>query len=521
MGSAALACPLTGTVGTVADHEELARRRALTDDAGRAGKVAARHATGGRTARENIADLLDPGSFVEYGRLASAAQEKRFDPEELLARSPADGLIGGIGAIDGEPVAVMSYDYLVMAGTQGIRGHHKSDRLLGLIERLRLPVVFFTEGGGGRPTDTDYPVVSALDVRTFAFWAGLSGLVPRIAVVAGRCFAGNAVVAGSSDILIATRDATLGVAGPAMVSGAGLGDYTPEQLGPSDVMAANGIIDVVVDGESQAVEVAGHLVRLFAGPAPDGGAADQTALRTALPDRERSPYDVRPIITTLADFGSVVFLREQFAPELVTALARIEGRPVGIIANQTLHMAGAVTAAAGDKAARFVQMCDALGVPLISLVDTPGIMAGPEAERTGVLRHASRLLVATARLTVPLIGVVLRRGYGLGAQAMLGGSTKEPLATVAWPSAHMGPMGLEGAVRLAMGKELDAIPDPAQRESQFRAATAAYREHVTAFNAARVFEIDDVIDPSETRGVISRLLATASARPSGRHIDTW
>ena len=521
MGSAALACPLTGTVGTVADHEELARRRALTDDAGRAGKVAARHATGGRTARENIADLLDPGSFVEYGRLASAAQEKRFDPEELLARSPADGLIGGIGAIDGEPVAVMSYDYLVMAGTQGIRGHHKSDRLLGLVEELRLPVVFFAEGGGGRPTDTDYPVVSALDVRTFALWAGLSGLVPRVAVVAGHCFAGNAVIAGSSDILIATKGSTLGVAGPAMVSGAGLGDYTPEQLGPSEVMAANGVIDVVVDDEVQAGRIARHLVGMFSGPVPDGGAADQTPLRAALPERERSPYDVRPIITTLADFDSVVFLREQFAPELVTALARIEGRTVGVLANQTLHMAGALTAAAGDKAARFVQMCDALGVPLVSLVDTPGIMAGPEAERTAVLRHASRLLVATARLTVPLIGVVLRRGYGLGAQAMLGGSTKEPLATVAWPSAHMGPMGLEGAVRLAMGKQLDAIADPVERQAQFQRATDAYREHVTAFNAARVFEIDDVIDPAETRAVIARLLAAAPARPSGRHIDTW
>ncbi len=500
---------------------ELARRRALTDDGARPDRVAGRHAAGKRTARENIADLLDPGSFVEYGRLASAAQEKRFDAQELLVRSPADGLIGGIGSIEGKTCAALSYDYLVMAGTQGIRGHHKSDRLLGLIEQMRMPVVFFAEGGGGRPTDTDYPVVSALDVRTFALWAGLTGLVPRIAIVAGRCFAGNAVIAGSSDVLIATKDATMGVAGPAMVSGAGLGDYTPEQLGPSDVMTANGVIDVLVDDEEQAVRVARQLVGIFAGPAPDAGAADQTTLRSALPERERSAYDVRPIITTLSDFDSAIFLREQFAPELVTALARIEGRPVGILANQTLHMAGALTAAAGDKAARFVQMCDALGVPLVSLVDTPGIMAGPEAERTGILRHASRLLVATARLTVPLIGVVLRRGYGLGAQAMLGGSTKEPLATLAWPSAHMGPMGLEGAVLLAMGKHLDAITDPAERQARLREATDAYREHVTAFNAARVFEIDDVIDPAETRGLIAGLLAAAPTRPSGRHIDTW
>jgi methylmalonyl-CoA carboxyltransferase 12S subunit len=501
--------------------DELLSRRALTDDAARAEQVRSRHARGGRTARENIEALLDPGSFVEYGRLATAAQEKRLSIEELRRRTPADGLIGGIGRIDGRACAVLSYDYLVMAGTQGIRGHHKSDRLLGLIEELRLPVVFFAEGGGGRPTDSDYPVVSALDVRTFALWAGLSGVVPRIAIVAGRCFAGNAVIAGSSDILIATRDSTMGVAGPAMVSGAGLGDYPPEQIGPATVMTANGVIDVLVDDEAEAVRVAMQLTGLFAGAVPGGVAADQSLLGDMLPEREREAYDVRPIITTLADADSVVFLRERFAPEMVTALARIDGRPVGILANQTLHMAGSLTAVAGDKSARFVQLCDAFGIPLVSLVDTPGIMAGPEAEAGAVLRHASRLLVATARMTVPLIGIVLRRGYGLGAQAMLGGSTKEPVMTVAWPSAHMGPMGLEGAVRLAMAKQLDAIADPQERQTRIREATAVYREHVTAFNAARVFEIDDVIDPAETRALIAKVFASAPARASGRVVDTW
>ncbi|MCU0299470.1 MAG: carbamoyl-phosphate-synthetase, partial [Candidatus Nanopelagicales bacterium] len=495
--------------------DELRRRRALTQDASRPEKVAARHSRGARTARENLADLLDPGSWVEYGGLASAAQERRLSQEELLASSPADGLLAGIGSVDGNACAVLSYDYLVMAGTQGIRGHHKSDRLLGLVQRLQLPTVVFAEGGGGRPTDTDYPVVSALDVRSFALWAKLSGVVPRIAVVAGRCFAGNAVIAASSDILIATRDATMGVAGPAMVAGAGLGQYRPEQLGPSDVMTGNGVIDVLVDDEAQAVAMTKHLLGLFAGPAETITAADQRQLRTALPERERSAYDVRPIITTLADAGSVVFLREAFAPELVTALGRIEGRTVGILANQTLHMAGALTADAGDKAARFVQLCDAFGFPIVSLVDTPGIMAGPEAEATGILRHASRLLVATARMSVPLIGVVLRRGYGLGAQAMLGGSTHEPVMTVAWPTAHMGPMGLEGAVRLAMGKELDAITDPDVRATRIQEATDAYREHVGALNVARVFEIDDVIDPAETRGLIARMLAVTPTSPSG------
>lgn len=501
--------------------EELQRRRALADDAARPEKVGARHDRGGRTARENIADLLDAGSFVEYGRLASAAQEQVMSVEDLMVRSPADGLVAGLGSVAGRSCAVMSYDYLVMAGTQGIRGHHKSDRLLGLIEELAVPTVFFAEGGGGRPTDTDYPVVSALDVRTFALWAKLSGVVPRIAVVAGRCFAGNAIIAGSSDLIVATSTSTMGVAGPAMIAGAGLGEFRAEQIGPAEVMAATGVIDVLVDDEQQAVETTRRLLSMFAGPGPDGGAGDQSALRDALPERERQAYDVRPIITTLADTESVVFLREAFAPELVTAFARIGGRPVGVLANQTLHMAGALTADASDKAARFVQLCDAFGVPLVSLVDTPGIMAGPDAERTAIVRHASRLLVATARLSVPLIGVVLRRGYGLGAQAMLGGSTKEPLMTLAWPSGHMGPMGLEGAVRLAMGKQLDMIEDPVQRQQRMQEATQAYREHVTVFNAARLFEIDDVIDPAETRDVIVRLLAAAPSRASGRVIDTW
>lgn len=498
---------------------ELQRRQALTSDAARPEQVARRHARGARTARENIADLLDEATFVEYGRLATAAQERRLAGEDLLQRSPADGLIGGIGQVAGRSVAVLSYDYLVMAGTQGIRGHHKSDRLLGLVERLRTPTVFFAEGGGGRPSDTDYPVVSALDVRTFTLWAGLSGLVPRIAVVAGRCFAGNAVIAASSDIVIATRDATMGVAGPAMIAGAGLGDYTPEEIGPSSVMATNGVIDVLVDDEAQAVAMARKILGLLAGSGT-WEAADQSVLRTALPHRERTPYDVRRIIETLADIDSVLFLRSGFAPELVTALAAIEGRPVGFLANQTLHMAGSITADAGDKAARFVQFCDAFGIPLVSLVDTGGIMAGPDAERTGILRHASRLLVATARMSVPMVGVVLRRGYGLGAQAMLAGSTREPVLTVAWPGAHMGPMGLEGAVRLAMGKELDALP-PAERDLRVRELTAQYREHVDALNVARVFEVDDVIDPALTRATIASVLAAAPTVPSERPVDTW
>ena len=507
------------------DLDDLLRRRALTRDEARPDAVAKRHERGGRTARENLDDLVDPGSFVEYGRFAIAAQRLRRDVDDLIARTPADGLIGGTASVDGRPCAVLSYDYTVLAGTQGALGHRKKDRLFELIERMRLPTVFFAEGGGGRPGDTDYPVVSALDTRAFALWARLSGLVPRIAVVAGRCFAGNAVIAGCSDLIVATENVSLGMGGPAMIEGGGLGKVDADDVGPLDMQASNGVIDVAVADEREAVAVTRTLLGYFRGPAEPGEAADQARLREMVPERQRRAYKVEPIIETLADTGSVTFLRPRFAPEMVTALGRIDGRPVGVIANNTMYMAGAITSDAADKAARFMQLCDAFGLPIVSLVDTPGMMVGPKAEATALVRHTSRLLVTGAALSVPFVAVVLRRGYGLGAQAMVAGSLHEPLLTVAWPSAHLGPMGLEGAVKLGMRKELEAIADDAEREQRIRDLTRMAEENARAINAATLFELDDVIDPAETRSVIASTLAAATRHeppPRGhRFVDTW
>jgi acetyl-CoA carboxylase carboxyltransferase component len=501
------------------DLAELLARRALTEDAARADAVDRRHAAGGRTARENIADLVDPGSFVEYGRFAIAAQRGRRDLQELIERTPADGLLGGTARVNGElfgeraACAVLSYDYTVLAGTQGALGHRKKDRLFELIERMRLPTVFYAEGGGGRPGDTDYPVVSALDTRAFALWARLSGLVPRIAVVAGRCFAGNAVIAGCSDLIVATESSSLGMGGPAMIEGGGLGKVDPDEVGPIAMQAGNGVVDVVAADEAEATATTKRLLSYFQGPTPAGVEPDQGALRESIPERQRRAYDVRPVIETLADEGSVTFLRERFAPEMVTALGRIEGRPLGFIANDSRHVAGAITSDASEKAARLLRLCDGFGLPVVSLVDTPGFMVGPDAEATGLVRRASDLLVAGAGLRVPLVAVILRRGYGLGAQAMVGGSLHEPLLTVAWPSAHLGPMGLEGAVRLALRKELEAIADKEERERRVRDLTAAAEENAKALNAAALFELDDVIDPAETRSLIASTLAAASQRP--------
>jgi acetyl-CoA carboxylase carboxyltransferase component len=512
------------------DLAELLARRALTEDAARPDAVQRRHAAGARTARENIADLVDPGSFVEYGRFAVAAQRGRRELQDLIERTPADGLVAGTARVNGElfgesaACAVLSYDYTVLAGTQGALGHRKKDRLFELIERMRLPAVFLAEGGGGRPGDTDYPVVSALDTRAFALWAQLSGLVPRIAIVAGRCFAGNAVIAGSSDLIVATENISLGMGGPAMIEGGGLGKVDPDEIGPLATQAGNGVVDVIAADEAEATAVTKKLLAYFQGPTPPGAAPDQERLRELVPARQRRAYAVAPIVETLADEGSATFLRERFAPEMVTALVRIEGRPVGIVANDTRHSAGAITSGAADKAARFMQLCDAFGLPILSLIDTPGFMVGPEAEATGLVRHASRLLVAGAALSVPLVAVILRRGYGLGAQAMVGGSLHEPLLTVAWPSAHLGPMGLEGAVRLGLRKELEAIADEAEREQRVSDLTAAAEANAKALNAAALFELDDVIDPAETRGAIAATLAAAAspAHPRGhRFVDTW
>ncbi|HEX6423759.1 MAG TPA: carboxyl transferase domain-containing protein [Acidimicrobiales bacterium] len=520
----------SGAAGLRPDLAEVVERHAAGLDAARPDVVARRHQRGHRTARENVADLVDPGSFVEYGPLVIAAQRRRRSLDDLIARTPADGLVAGVGTVDGQPTAVLSYDYTVLAGTQGYRNHHKKDRLFDVIERQRLPVVFFAEGGGGRPGDTDAPGVSGLDTLAFHLWGRLSGLVPRVGITTGRCFAGNAAILGSSDVVIATRGSNIGMGGPAMIEGGGLGVYAPEDVGPVATQVANGVVDVLVDDEAEAVAVARRYLSYFAGPgAPGAGdwvCDDQARLRDVVPENRRRAYDVRSVIAGLADAGSVLELRAGFAPGMITALARVEGRPLGIVANNPAHLAGAIDSDGADKAARFLQLCDAFDVPLLFLCDTPGIMVGPEAEETALVRHASRLFVTGASLTVPFGTIILRKGYGLGAQAMAGGSFKAPLFCVSWPTGEVGGMGLEGAVRLGYRKELAAIDDEHERERAFQAMVDAAYEHGKALNSASHFEIDDVIDPAESRRWIGAMLASAP-RPPRREgkkrpvVDTW
>jgi acetyl-CoA carboxylase carboxyltransferase component len=516
------------------DLSEALERRRATSDAARPAAVERRRAGGRRTARENVVDLCDASSFVEYGGLAIAAQRARRSLEELIEKTPADGIVAGIGAVNsavfGEErsrCAVLSYDYTVLAGTQGIRGHRKADRVLELAERLRLPVVLFAEGGGGRPGDTDASELFHLVVPTFQTFARLSGLVPRVGIVSGRCFAGNAALLGCCDVIVATPEATIGMGGPAMIEGGGLGTFTPEQVGPVAVQEANGVIDVLAADEAEAVTVAQRFLAYFQGPLADWSCADQRLLRAAVPEDPKRVHDVRALLALLADEGSVLELRPRFGQTIVTALVRIEGRPLGVIANDPRHLSGAIDADGSDKAARLLQLCDAFGLPLLSLVDTPGFMVGPDAERTALVRHTSRLFVTAATLSVPFLTVVVRRAFGLGAQAMAGGSLHAPALTVAWPTGEFGAMGVEGAVRLALRGELEAIADLDAREQRVKDLVAAVRAQSTALNMATYFEIDDVIDPAETRARIVALLRSAQPAPtpaSGRRrtmVDAW
>jgi acetyl-CoA carboxylase carboxyltransferase component len=515
------------TTGERADLAAVHERHAIGLDAGRPDAVAKRHDGGRRTARENLADLLDEGSFVEYGPLIFAAQERRRSREELIARTPADGLVGGIGAVAGRPCVAMSYDYTVLAGTQGMRNHLKKDRLFDLAERRRLPVVLFAEGGGGRPGDVDMPIVAGLDCRAFELFASLSGLVPLVGIASGYCFAGNAALLGCCDVIIATESASIGMGGPAMIEGGGLGVFEPGEVGPIDVQEANGVVDVRVTDEAEAVAVAKRYLSYFSGPREPGEVADQTLLRELVPEQRKRVYDLRPIVATLFDSGSVLELRRGFAPGMLTALAHLDGRPLGVVANDPSHLGGAIDADGADKAARFLALCDTFALPVVFLCDTPGFMVGPAAERTATVRHFARMFLAGANATVPTGTVILRKGYGLGAQAMAAGGFKAPQFTVAWPTGEFGAMGLEGAVRLGMRRELEAIEDEAERERAFEQMVAAAYERGRGLNMAAYGEIDDVIDPIETRRWIATLFEDGSGewwRAPGKrrpHVDAW
>ena len=515
------------------DLEAVNERHALGLDHRRRKAVERRRASQQRTARENLDDLVDGNSYIEYGPLAIAPQRKRRTLEDLIENTPADGMIGGIAEVNGHlfpdensQCVIMSYDYTVLAGTQGGQNHRKKDRLFEIAKRLELPVIFFTEGGGGRPGDTDGLQVAGLDCLAFGLWAELSALVPLVGINSGYCFAGNAAILGCCDVVIATENSNIGMGGPAMIEGGGLGTYDPKEIGPMEIQRYNGVVDISVIDEEEAVQVAKKYISYFQGPIADWECSDQRQLRHLIPENRLRVYDVREIIEVIFDSDSLLEIRKDFGLGIITTLARIEGQPVGVIANNPAHLGGAIDSDAADKASRFMQLCDAFDLPLVNLCDTPGFMVGPEAEKTGLVRHVSRMFVTARSMSIPTCTIVLRKAYGLGAQAMASGGFKFPLFTIAWPTSEFGGMGLEGAVKLGYRKELEAIEDLEERENAYQALVERMYEVGKGISMADHFEIDDVIDPMESRRWISQMLKAASSpkQRSGKKrpmIDTW
>jgi acetyl/propionyl-CoA carboxylase alpha subunit/acetyl-CoA carboxylase carboxyltransferase component len=511
------------------DLAAVIERQRGTWDASRPSAVARRRKTAQRTARENIDDLLDPGSFIEYGSLVVAARRKRHSLEKLIEETPADGMIMGLGRVNGTRFgddaarcAVMAYDYTVLAGTQGAYNHRKMDRLIEIAERWRLPTVFFCEGGGGRPGDTE----GGGYVRGFELWARMSAVAPMIGVTSGRCFAGNASALGCCDVIIATKGSNIGMGGPAMIEGGGLGIFKPEEIGPVAVQEPNGVIDILAEDEADAVRIAKKYLAYFQGNLSDWACADQRLLRQVIPENRVRVYDIRQLIETLADTDSLLELRPKFGTSMISALLRIEGRPMGVIANNPKVLGGAIDSNGSDKAARFLQICEAFDIPVLSLSDTPGMMVGPEVEKTALVRHCSRLFIIGANLTVPMFSVVLRKSYGLGALAMTGGSYPASVFAVAWPTGEFGGMGLEGSVKLGYRNELAAITDPVARKAKFDEMVAAAYEHGKALNQASTYHIDQVIDPADTRRwIVAGLRSLPPTHPrlekKLRWIDAW
>lgn len=489
--------------------EEVIERHRKTQDEARPEVVERRHKKGMRTIRENISDFLDADSYcIEYGSLSMAAQRRRLPAAELIDKTPADGLVATVGSVNGDlfessksRCMVIGYDYTVLAGTQGWFNHKKKDRMLELAYKWKLPTVLFAEGGGGRPGDVDMMeiIVAGLEFKSFSHLARLSGLVPLVGIVGGYCFAGNAALLGCCDVIIATKNSNIGMAGPAMIEGGGLGVFKPSDIGPVSVQSPNGVIDIVAEDDADAVAKAKQYMSYFQGSLPDWECEDQQLLFECMPEQRRRTYNVRKIIDIMADKGSVLELRKKFGVGIITSLIRIEGHPFGLMANNTTHLAGAVDADGADKISRFIQLCDAFDIPMIVLIDTPGFMVGPEAEKKAQVRHFCRIFNNAVNATVPVFSVVLRRGYGLGAMAMAGGSFHNSDFIVSWPTGEFGGMGLEGAVKLGFKKELEAIEDPEKRQARFDELVAMHYEHGKAVNMASCLEIDDVIDPAETR----------------------
>lgn len=511
-------------------HDTVMAAREAVQDAARPAAVARQHARGKLTARERVAALVDRGSFLEYGMLATA--DETYEGV-VGVDSPADGVITGMGEVNGRPVAVISSDFTVMGGSIGHAGLDKMVRLVDLSLQQGIPMVMLLDGGGHR-------IQEGLDSRPFAFGgpgtfpqqALMSGWVPQVTAMMGPGFAGPANFSSLADFVpIVKNTGSIGIAGPPLVKFATGEDKNAQELGGAAVATRTGMVDVACEDDLSCIQSIKDFLAFFPQNAreplpvipcddPEDRAAEE--LRSVVPLNRRRTYDVRRVIRHIVDHGDYFELKAGHARNVVTALARMGGRPVGVVANQPQALAGVLDSPACDKAARFISMCDAFGLPIVSLIDLPGFMVGSHAEESGLVRHSGKMLMAFGNATVPVVSVVLRKGYGLGYLAMAGGRAFGAEGAFAWPSAELCAMQIEGAVDVAYRKDYESAPDPMARRTEL---IDSFYSRVNPLRAASGFGLDDVIDPAQTRATICRVLRYAAPRsprpvpPKYRHIE--
>jgi acetyl-CoA carboxylase carboxyltransferase component len=504
--------------------EDLAERRARAREGGGEERIARQHDAGKLTARERIALLIDDGTFSELGIHAQPHHSQRaMDGRD----APADGVITGYGRVDGRLVAVAAYDFTVMAGSMGMTGEIKVSRLRSLALTKRIPMIWLLDSAGARIQEA----VGSLFAGTgelFREEVVMSGVVPQVAALMGPCAAGTAYIPGLADFVpMVSGRGSMALAGPHLVRAAIGEDVTQEELGGARVHCRrSGVGDLEVADDEECVARIREYLSFFpssCSEAPPARAVSdpveraEDALLDVLPESNRKPYDMYDVIRLIVDDGEWLDLKPKWARTIITCLARMGGRPVGIVASQPKHLGGILDNDSADKAARFVTLCDAFGIPLVFLVDVPGFMVGTKVEAAGIIRHGAKMLHAVASATVPKVTVITRKAYGAGYYVM-NGRAYEPDLIVAWPSAEISVMGAEGAVEIVMRRQVEEADDPVAKRAEL---VAAYQGLIDVYVAARNGMIDDVIDPRETRPTIIRALEMAEhkkiERPWRRH----
>ena len=504
--------------------EDLQERRAAARRGGGQERIDRQHAAGTLTARERIGLLVDAGTFTEIAIHAGIHHSVRGMEDR---DAPADGVITGYGRVEGRQVAVCAYDFTVMAGSMGTTGEVKATRLRELALTKRMPFVWLLDSAGARVQET----VGSLFAASGALFREevlASGVIPQVAALMGPCAAGTAYIPGLADFVPMVKGrGSMALAGPHLVRAAIGEDVTQEQLGGSRVHCrTSGVGDLEVADDAECIAAVKRYLGFFGAhceqappvrPVRDPVGRMDDELLDVLPRSNRKPYDMYDVIRRIVDDGEWLDLKPQFARSIITCLARMGGRSVGIVASQPRHLGGILDNDAADKAARFVSLCDAFAIPLVFLVDVPGFMVGTKVEAAGIIRHGAKMLHAVAAATVPKITVVIRKAYGAGYYVM-NGRAFEPDLIVAWPTAEISVMGAEGAVEIVFRREVDEAQDPVAKKAEL---IAAYRGLIDVHVAARNAMIDDVIDPRETRPVVIGALQMAAGkrveRPWKRH----